>query len=260
MRKFDLFLCTLFVGCASATPVKRSIDQHTFLDQSEIEHILKTAKNADGNDPSRWTLKESTFEFRGQLVKGDCQRFIAKVGKGTNVLKVNSAGGDAFEGLCIAREMLKRNFEQTSVIDGICVSSCANYLFLGSKGRLIQNGIVGYHGNITALLKQDPHNSALRDQLLEAKVDPKEVERIAADFTKHQRSNSILEQAFLKKIGVRQELFEATQRPDKGTGDEIAYTFLLPTASTFLKYGIIRTVGDQKPELGQAMGMTNLLQ
>ncbi len=227
--------------------------------EPEVKAILQAAKNANGNDPSRWGLEETTVLFRGQLIKGDCQRFISHINDKTTILKVNSSGGDAFEGLCIAREMIKRKFRQTTV-DGLCVSSCANYLFLGSQRHFIKNGIVGYHGNITALLKNDPDNAELRKQLSDAKVDSKEIERIAADFIQQQQSNSALEQDFLRKIGVSQRLFERTQIPDKGAGDGKEYTFLLPTIRTFSTYGILDVVGAQNIEMGQVMGMDNLLQ
>jgi hypothetical protein len=69
----------------------------------------------------------------------------------------------------------------------MCVSSCANYLFLGSRCRKIQNGIVGYHGNITALLEKDPESAGLKKQPVEAKVTAEQLEKIVKDFSEQQK-------------------------------------------------------------------------
>jgi hypothetical protein len=39
------------------------------------------------------------------------------------------------------------------VVDGVCASSCANYIFCAAKTKTIKHGFVGFHGNITALNK-----------------------------------------------------------------------------------------------------------
>ena len=254
-----LAMMTFGTGCTSMKSVNASETEISVLGRSEPSSILKVAQNYDIKDFSRWKLDGTTVIFNGGLAKGDCQQFIGHINPKTTSLKVNSSGGDAFEGLCIANEMLKRRFEKT-IVKGICVSSCANYLFLGSNQRIIERGIVGYHGNITALFERDPTNQALRKQLAEAHIDLQEIERIASKFIGEQQAQSVLEQRFLHEIGVSQELFERTQTPDKGAGDGKNYTFLLPSLGTFTRYGVARVSGDQEFALGQSMGMTNLLQ
>jgi hypothetical protein len=259
MRKLNFIFLVAIIGCSSMAPLENSSAEHATAATPEVAAILRAAKNNASDDPSRWSSEGTTVVFAGQLVKGDCQRFKSHLNSNMTALRVNSTGGDAFEGLCIAREMTHQKFEQT-IVDGVCVSSCANYLFLGSRRRLIKSGFVGYHGNITALLKRDPSNMEIRKQLTDAKVDPKEIERIVVDFTVQRRSNSVMEQEFLVKIGVSQALFERTQNPDKGAGAGKNFTFLLPSPSTFARYGILEVTGEQNFEMGQAMGMNNLLQ
>lgn len=249
--KAGTFLLLLLAGCASSRgPASPSA--------SSPAEILKQARNGEGGDKSRWRVTDGRLEFSGQLVKGDCDRFRETTAPGIRALKVNSVGGDAFEGLCIAGEMRKRGFTET-VVAGLCLSSCANYLFLASPRKVIERGLVGYHGNITALLRQDPQNAGLRAQLEKSGMKKAERDKMLADFIRKQKENSLREKRFLREISVSQLLFDRTQQSDKGTGDAKDYTFLLPLPATFAQYGIREVVGTQDFDLGQAMGMNNLL-
>jgi hypothetical protein len=260
MQRIYFILMVFISGCntISASDGVVSLNRHE-ISQAETIELLKLAQNSNIGDISRWHNLGVTLYFTGKLNKGDCELFVKNADITTKNLHVNSAGGDAFVGLCIANEMQKRKFKQT-IVEGICVSSCANYLFLGSTTRFIKRGIVGFHGNITALMLKDPNNVALRQQLIEAKIAPAEINRVISEFSKQQIENSVLEQKFLFNCGVSQILFDRTQLSDKGTGDGANYTFLLPLPETFLKYGILNVEGKQEFSIGRSMGMNNLLQ
>lgn len=62
---------------------------------------------------------------------------------------MDSGGGDAEAGLAIGEFIAKANVDIE--VQGICVSSCANYIFTAGRNKILNKGIVGYHGNITAL-------------------------------------------------------------------------------------------------------------
>lgn len=57
------------------------------------------------------------------------------------------------------------------------------------------------------------------------------------------------EEVFFKNLNVSQELFDITQRKDKGVGDKKEYQFLMPAPEVFVKYGITNVSGVQDPTM-----------
>ena len=150
------FLLLLLISCSSI-PKKNS--------RAPVggwKEVFETSIKTDLKDPSRWTVKENVISFTGNLVKGDCDKFKALLTPETKTLAVRSQGGLVNEGLCIAEAMKDNNFEKT-IVGGVCFSSCANYLFLGSPERIIQSGLVGFHGNMNALVKLNPEMVAKKN-------------------------------------------------------------------------------------------------
>ena len=88
---------------------------------------------------------------------------------------------------------------------------------------------MGYHGNINALVRQQP-------EIL--KQNPK---KIGLDLR--------AENSFLKELGVSQEFFEIAQASDKGSPDKKTYLFLIPSPETFQKYGMSNVSGSQDSEV-----------
>jgi hypothetical protein len=185
---------------------------------------FEEAMNENIQDESRWKLQKNVITFKGSLVRGDCNKFKSVLEDSTNRMVVNSQGGSVEDGICIGQEMVRRKFEEVTV-DGVCLSSCANYLFLGATKKIIKKGIVGYHGNLNALLDLD---STLRPQY-----------KILAQE----------ERNFLKSVKVRQRFFRVTQQESKGMKNNQNYMFLLPLPKTFLEYGITGVEGVQDPKL-----------
>lgn len=195
------------------------------------KEIFESSTNADPKDPSRWTVSDGSISFHGNLVQGDCDKFKTLVTAETKTLIVRSQGGPVSEGLCIAQAMKKNNFAKT-IVSGVCFSSCANYLFLGSPSRIIQSGVVGFHGNINALVKQNPEMIAKSNPYREKFLEEMKVEM-----------------NFLEELGVSQEFFDLTQRADKGNDDNGKYSFLVPSPETFEKFGMKNIKGTQDQDL-----------
>lgn len=94
------------------------------------------AVRADGDDGLRLT---------GAIRPGDEARFDAALRPTTRRLTVNSAGGAASAALAMAQRIEARGL--TVVVDGICASSCANYLFAAGKLRIVRpGGLLLWHG------------------------------------------------------------------------------------------------------------------
>ena len=218
MKTIRLLALILIAVCSSSTSQKskaQPIDWKT---------VFERAENKNLSDSSRWSSKDDTIYFSGSIVEGDCEEFKRSIPAYIKHLTVNSQGGLVSESLCIANEMEKRKFLKTTV-DGVCFSSCANYLFLASPRRVIKKGIVGFHGNLTALVKEKP-------ELL--KQFPKKIAKEMAE-----------ERKFFNGLAISQDLFSLTQKADKGNNDNKNYLFLLPTKETFEKHGILNVEGSQ---------------
>lgn len=220
--KFSLFVVILLIeGCSN---FKRQ--------QTDWGKVLVVSANKGPEDSNRWIQKNDDIMFTGTLIEGDCERFKKIVTlKSSQTLVVNSQGGLVSEGLCIADEMQKSIFLKT-IVDGVCFSSCANYLFLASKEREIKSGIVGFHGNLSALTQEKP-------QLLGPKG------------TNVENLKSVLgqEQKFFEALDIPQTFFDLTQKADKGNNDNGRYLFLIPSRESFAKYRIHNVSGEQDLDL-----------
>lgn len=86
----------------------------------------------------------------------------------TSIIQIDSEGGDTAEALNIAELMKARKIEL--VVDGVCLSSCANYLFVAAETRKILSGsVVGWHGgysNAKTVFKEDLVDVIRRHALL----------------------------------------------------------------------------------------------
>ena len=185
-----------------------------------------------------WTASSpNTINLKGIIENGDAQELALLLTKNVTNIVVDSLGGNAEEGLKIGELLVKQgvNVEVT----GVCVSSCANYIFTSGKRKILSEGIVGYHGNILASI------TVGRDQFIESLKKSGLSESQIADVLTHFTEVAKNESQFFKALGISQDLFDRTQSKDKGMGNGITYSILAPTAATFLKYGITGVEGDE---------------
>lgn len=106
--------------------------------------------------PCGWySIDEGTIGFRGGIENSKTfQSFLKfyKQGK-TKKIIVNSLGGAAFDGIAIGEIVVRDKLHV--IVDGYCMSSCANYLFSLAKTKTI-NGLVAFHGSVTSNQSQTP--------------------------------------------------------------------------------------------------------
>ncbi|MBI2608143.1 MAG: hypothetical protein HYW47_00905 [Deltaproteobacteria bacterium] len=183
-------------------------------------------------------ISETVLKFEGEVIKGDIERFVEIYKPTDRALIVNSKGGDAQIGVKLGIILHEKNIDV--IVDGICASSCANYIFIAAQNKNIRSGIVGYHGNITAFLKFDWEKTA-KELKEEQGMNDEQVEL----FRQQLEQSSRLEQDFLVDVGVSQDLFDRSQQSDKGKGDGENYALFLPSPESFEKYGIANVTGNQ---------------
>jgi hypothetical protein len=196
-------------------------------------------------------IDDSTIKFTGVIENGDADALKELLKSKPKRLVVKSAGGEATEALKMA-ELLKVSTVEEIVVDRICLSSCASYLFIAVPKKWIRDGIVGFHGNATALFN-DP--DLVANLMKENQKSEAAVKKWIAD---NKERGAKREQAFLSSVGVEQSLFDLSQRKDKGQEDGKVYPFFLPGPKKMSQYGIKNVRGDQNRCLGESVGMENL--
>lgn len=188
---------------------------------------------------AEWSrIDQKTISMVGRIEPKELESFLAVYDNDVELLVVDSGGGDVEGGLSIGEFILDK--KMAVEVKGICISSCANYIFVAAERKIIHQGIVGYHGNTTAAFAGVTEGD-LKAMFIQAGYSEADADKMYSQLV-----NELIprEQAFFKALGVSQELFERTQRPDKGMGSGL-YSALLPKAETFLKYGIVNVIGEQ---------------
>lgn len=215
--------------------------------------------------PGTWTaLDTETLKFEGSLTNESYDHFKEAM-KQIKVLKkliLNSGGGETRTGIQIGLELAK--VRPKVHVQGICGSSCANYLYTAGSEKIIEFGWVGFHGNHTVVTKSIT-KAAMREkwinaykkakvQVNDAKID-EDVEKSIAEVQKDVEP----ERRFLEVVGVRQELFDISFTDDKGSGLETNFTMLIPSAALQYKFGISNVVGADSQDLCFTSGIMHLV-
>ena len=157
----------------------------------------------------------STVVMDGDVDIGFYERFLTVVrGREDEIttLRVNSGGGVTDEGRNLGAWIFEHSVDV--VVDGLCFSSCANYVFTAGRNKTIMAGsIVGWHGSE----QQDEHIARGLDvtveELLGRQYDESAAEWGETPSSEGRKSfvEDVLsgmpvavteENAFLKKIGV----------------------------------------------------------
>jgi hypothetical protein len=199
-----------------------------------------------------WTREsDDTLKFSGKIEAGELDRFKLISSAEDRNLIVDSTGGDVEAGVRLGMELFKKKL--TVIVDGLCVSTCANYVFTAGAKKEVKHGFVGYHGNIAAFLNKG-WNKIASELRLQGTMSEIQIEDIHKRFTQ----SAQIEKEFLKLTGISQELFDKSQALDKGKGDGNEYHFLIPKLETFTKYGIANVSGIQDPNYSKELGLDSL--
>ncbi len=205
----------------------------------------------------QWTLvNPQTLLFEGFIENGELYKFKKVYRKTVTTLEVNSLGGNTHDGIELGLYLKDLNLK--IVVNGVCLSSCANYIFTAGTTKYIKNGIVCFHGNVNTMDNSKAEQS-LRDQLSKFNPTEEQIKQIIQETMNETNKDKALENRLFSQLGISQELFNRSQKVDKGMNDDNQYHFLCPTPTTFKKYGITGVSGVQNMQIGQSMGMKNLL-
>ena len=88
---------------------------------------ILTSIVANAEDYEIKRLDAATVAYQGGIVKGSFQALLAHLTPETTTLRVSSQGGDGEEAMLIGNQIIDQNL--SLVVDGYCLSACANYVF-----------------------------------------------------------------------------------------------------------------------------------
>lgn len=153
-------------------------------------------------------LSEDTIQLKGSVGREDFEAYVAVAAPGYTRVVLKSGGGEPAVALRIAEDMATRDI--TVVVDGPCLSSCANYLALAGRRLVVkEGGMLGWHGSLPS-----PVDGRAR---LEAEDVP---EALVDTYVSWLTDFKAREQAFFEKVGVDYRLLQDSA--DIITEDQVA--------------------------------------
>jgi hypothetical protein len=157
------------------------------------------------------TIEGATVTYEGPISDENIEQFLNAVkGKQLTTLVISSGGGEINAGMKMGSWVYDNGIDV--VVEKMCMSSCANYVFPAGRSKIINKGaIVAWHGSIlqeSVMSDEDVRKSAKEayDTLPESMKQTRSLDewtRSAIEQTRAYKAASTTNQsAFFKKIGV----------------------------------------------------------
>ena len=227
-------LLLLVVSCSNPAPAQ--VPKPTAAEAIETPGSTDPATIADADlaeemGQATLSVEGSTVVMIGDLDDGFYESFLSFVRGRENeitTLRVNSGGGITDEGIKLGHWIFEHRVDV--VVDGLCFSSCANYIFTAGRNKTIMaDSIVGWHGSE----QQDEHIARglglTVEELLAKQYDESVAEWGESPSPEGRRQfvEEVLsgrpaavgeEQAFLEKVGVSVDALVYGFLPDQFEG------------------------------------------
>jgi len=176
-----------------------------------VPQVLSESNSGPSAEEAAITIEDRTVTYVGKISDQNAEQLLNRVkGKNLTTLVINSGGGEINAGMKIGSWVFDNQIDV--IVDGVCMSSCANYVFPAGRFKTITDGsIVAWHGSI--LLKSATSDAEVRRATTEAvhrlperdqqKLDLEEVIQKATEQSREYQADSMKRQAeFFSKIGV----------------------------------------------------------
>jgi len=148
--------------------------------------------------------------YQGEISADANRRFFAEVAQcRPRQLVIDSPGGEVEAGIALGRWVFDLGLDL--VVDGECLSSCANYVFTAARRKTVLAGsVVGWHGNYHHLAA----TGLWRDEVGTRAARTGEDEATAEQAVRAQVEHLVaLERAFFAAIGVDEQICWIAKRP-----------------------------------------------
>lgn len=168
-----------------------------------------------------------------------------------SVLSIRSKGGEIKLGMALGRWVRERGLD-IEVME-FCLSSCANYVFPAARRKTVSNfAVIGYHGGPSS--GQVGFSASL--QKIIDDMAPAQRKAFVDDLNKSIAADGKAERAYLRSIGVSEDLSTLGQQPRyqkllKADPDVLGWTYSLAGFARLGVHGITVINPPWKP--GSAM-------
>lgn|GEM_PF-6046093 len=149
---------------------------------------------------------ESILTLKGELNKNLYNYYQSKISKNTKKVVVTSLGGDVKYGIYIGKDIFDRKLDV--IVRDYCLSSCANYIFLAGKNKIIENNsIIGFHGTSFSV----PGGEEIKKIILDSKgefIKTKNILQIKNQkkFQYESYTDNISDLEFFEKLAVKKNI------------------------------------------------------
>ena len=227
-----LLLAAIFAGCADPIPTAPIRPVAATPDDPETRarryaNVLR--------DDARITVDGSVARFAGVLNPASVERFFRRIGPvrdQIDTLIINSRGGATISGRRIGGWVHQSRI--TVIVDHVCFSSCANYVFTAAPRKIIRaNALVGWHGSeqghrylaasrgitLDELIDEQVEESFYWQELIEGRKIGEDERARMWPSRREERVRAVsdfaAEQRFLDRIGVSVEALVYGQMPGR---------------------------------------------
>lgn len=145
------------------------------------QSIILTSCNNNNDIFPRAEIKKinsNAIYFEGYIQDGDDRKLTNLMDRSVKKLIIKSYGGEVTASIKLALLIHENNL--SIKVEDVCASSCANYVFLAGKQKLVPRGsFVGFHGDpLSSGLKK---NKASRKSLAQMNYE-REVDKLEKSF------------------------------------------------------------------------------
>lgn len=200
--------------------------------QVVIAIIIFFSSGLTAQEKTEVTVSGETLIIDGPLETGLWKQIQAMDTSHVKKLKISSGGGDTNEGMNIGEFVRDRRLAVE--VDGLCLSSCANYIFTAgaTKHVGILAGFICYHGNVsTSWPTRDHYKNALRKAISENNIMGFTEDKIEEATKNNYDAQVDRERKFFSSIGISPiDLFNLENYP--------GFDLVCPTERGFARFGV----------------------
>jgi hypothetical protein len=227
--KLPLMIVSLLflVACSSALSVKND---------SKLNSAV--ASNDQSTMYGWYKINATTLGFKGEIDPGAYDAFSKLYEPAVKTIIVNSGGGAVDDASKIGLLIHKNSI--SVIVDGYCLSSCANYFVTAASSVYLLNGLIGYHGNITSCVDI---SGGIENYILKDVPNPQSISKKILDKTKENITTTIEnEKKFYDQIHLPPLYLSQACRPDKGMDNGVVYNYISPSVDS-LKLHHVNVIG-----------------
>jgi hypothetical protein len=140
----------------------------------------------------------------GPILDGDVERLKKVYTSSVTLLRVKSEGGDTLAGMLLGRFVRHKHLDLE--VNGLCASSCANYVFPAARKKLIPRGsILAFHGTAYTTSLSSPGKT--RRMLIASGISADQTDAAVPDLIAVMKKQAIMERGFAVDLHISEAFY-----------------------------------------------------